>query len=91
MPISQDSPVLLAPELAKLLEADPIATGQVKEHLSAERLMELLNLTAGDLPENDYEDLTHLMAHFGFLKEDALGFVVSQFSRAEILAALNGD
>lgn len=35
----------LAKELAALLERDPIAAGQIREHLTEERLCELLQIT----------------------------------------------
>jgi hypothetical protein len=81
---------MLAPELAKLLEADPVATGQVKEHIKAERLMELLNLTHADLPERG-RTLAEIVADEGIDPDDVLDYVVNKFHLAEILAALNGD
>ena len=38
------NPIDIAKNLAAQLEADPVATGQVKEHIKRERLLELLRI-----------------------------------------------
>lgn len=43
-PITYESPMALAQQIAQLLDSDPIAARQVREHLSDERIYELLEL-----------------------------------------------
>lgn len=55
------NPMHVAENIAALLESDPIAAAQVKEHLKPERILELLALDARDLrffagPDEDDED-----------------------------------
>lgn len=42
-------PMYRARALAKILEADPIATAQIKEHISILRLLQLFDISEGDL------------------------------------------
>lgn len=54
-------PQSIAQQVADLLESDPIAAAQVKEHLKPQRILELLALDAEDLryfagPDEDDED-----------------------------------
>ena len=44
-PIGVKHPTDLAAQIARLLDSDPIAARQVREHLSDERLIELLEIT----------------------------------------------
>lgn len=44
-----NNPMYRASALAKVLEADPITTAQIKEHISVIRLLQLLEITEGDL------------------------------------------
>jgi hypothetical protein len=74
----------LAQELARLLERDPIATGQIKEHLAAERLFELLGVEQEI--RNIVEDERELS---DFDKDEILEYVVNKFTKAEILAAIS--
>lgn len=72
-----ESPVALAEQIAKLLDSDPVAARQVREYLSDERLIELLELqvplSAVDLDEED--------------PDAVLEIVVENFSTSEVLAA----
>jgi|APGre2960657404_1045060.scaffolds.fasta_scaffold425205_2 hypothetical protein len=43
------NPMLAASALAKVLESDPITASQIKEHISVIRLLQLLEITEGDL------------------------------------------
>ncbi len=43
------NPMLAASALAKVLESDPIMASQIKEHISVIRLLQLLEITEGDL------------------------------------------
>ena len=43
------NPRLAASALAKVLESDPITASQIKEHISVIRLLQLLEITEGDL------------------------------------------
>lgn len=58
-------PTAIAKFIANILDKDPIAAAQVKEHLKPERILELLALDASDLaralppsngPDDDDED-----------------------------------
>jgi len=63
-----EHPIRLAQQIAQLLDSDPIAAGQAKEHLSPERLRELFDLPPAhtttvreavdncDATEADFED-----------------------------------
>lgn len=44
-------PMLVSKELAKLLRDDPVATSQLKEQMSVDELMEMLDIPDGDLAE----------------------------------------
>ena len=72
-----DHPMHLAAEVAKLLESDPVAAGQVKEHIKEERLCELLGLVYMPDAEEAEE-----MTDFALLNE-----VKARFTRAQVLAA----
>lgn len=42
--MTAENPMALAQQIAQLLDSDPIAASQVREHLSEERLIELLEI-----------------------------------------------
>jgi hypothetical protein len=44
-----NNPMYRASALAKVLEADPITTAQIKEHISILRLLQLFDISEGDL------------------------------------------
>ena len=44
-------PMLVSKELARSLRDDPVATSQLKEQMSVDELMEMLNIPDGDLAE----------------------------------------
>lgn len=97
-----DHPMHLAAELAKLLESDPVAVSQIKDHLSSERLIELLEIKPPmtstveeavercEKSEEDFEDEFRGSATDRFEEdEDAfLELVVKRFTKTEILAAI---
>ena len=43
------NPMLAASALAKVLESDPITASQIKEHISVIRLLQLFDISEGDL------------------------------------------
>lgn len=45
------SPMIIAADVARWLESDPVAAAQVKEHIRPTRLVELLDLSDRDLGE----------------------------------------
>lgn len=79
--------------MARLLESDVIAAAQIKEHISAERLIELFGLTRDDLPQgaDDPRSFSEMLNESDFSSEDALQHVVSHFKKSEVLAALGDD
>ncbi len=83
----------LAREMSKLLESDSVAAAQIKEHISAERLIELFGLTRDDLPKgaDDPRSFSEMLNESDFTNEDALQHVVGRFKKSEILAALGDD
>jgi len=48
-----ENPTRLAPELARILKFDPVATGQIKEHISTMELIELLGLELSEVSKKD--------------------------------------
>ena len=47
----------LAQEIATLIDRDPVMASQIKEHISSERLREVLELPAADFNEMETENL----------------------------------
>ena len=82
--IPTENPITLAQEMARLLESDLVATAQIKEHITEERLCEILRI---EPPES--EDEGHR-----FPPEEAeideLKDYLTHFTRAQVLAALRG-
>jgi hypothetical protein len=86
MPTSTDYPPTLAKSIAKLLEADPIASGQVKEHISRERLLELLGIEPEIVTETEYakhETVSEALEDFS--SDEVLRYVKRNFSKSELL------
>jgi hypothetical protein len=72
--------------VAKLLESDVIAAGQVKEHISRERLLELLDIEPEIKIETEYvEHETVGAAISKFSDDEILQYMKRQFSKSEIL------
>ena len=67
-----DHPMTLANAIARLLESDPIAAAQVKEHIKPGRLREILEV------EPRISD---------FDTDEILDYVSTHFTRAQVLAA----
>jgi hypothetical protein len=83
-----EHPMCLARSIAKLLEADLIATGQVKEHVSQDRLIEILGIELEPevIIEPEYikhDDIGEAVAHFD--DDELLAFFKKRFKRSEIL------
>jgi hypothetical protein len=81
-----DHPLHLARSIAKLLEADLIASGQVKEHISRERLIELLGIEPEVVVETEYikhDRIEDALRDFG--DDELLRYVKQRFTRSEIL------
>lgn len=85
MPPVMDHPSELAREIARLLDSDPIAASQVKEHLKPDRITELLNM-----PLREFEDagLDEVMEEFP--NSEILRWVRRNFSRSDVLKAFGG-
>lgn len=84
-----DNPFSLSQEIAKLLEADPVATAQVKEHIKPERLAELLDI----VPETSPEKLRELDCDGCQMidRDEALSYVLSRYTKTELLARINNS
>lgn len=72
-----DHPISLSQEIAKLLESDPIAASQVKEHLPQDRLIELLGIDPHEGSQMIDQD-------------EALAYVVKTYTQSQILRACRG-
>ena len=77
-----EHPFALAREMARLLESDLVATAQIKEHITEERLCEILRI---EPPESD--EVIHPCAP-DEVDIDELKSYLKNFSRAQVLAAL---
>lgn len=81
-----DNPISLACEIAVLLNSDPVAAAQIKEHLKPRRLVELLDLHVifeEDLMPDEEAPKESATEE----SERALITVLSHYSKAEVLAA----
>ena len=76
-----EHPYPLAQEISRLLESDPIAAAQVKEHIAPERLFELLGIEA---PEPEVEVVEHLV---DMDNEELMAEAMLRFTLAEVIAA----
>lgn len=74
----------LAQEIARLIESDPVAACQVKEHIKPARLCELLDVVPEPDPEQErpYSDLDSVS------DDRLLDYVANRFTRTEILRAI---
>ena len=82
--IPTENPIVLAQEMARLLESDLVATAQIKEHITEERLCEILRI---EPPESD--EVTHSCAP-DEVDVDEMKSYLKNFSRAQVLAVLRG-
>lgn len=93
MPLNLENPTLLAPQLAALLEADPVSAAQIKEHIKPERLLELLDIAVFEGEDEDEDsnalDLADFLSTSNYSVPDLLDYVIDHMQASEILARLN--
>ena len=88
MLLTPQNPYLIAPELARLLEQDPVATAQIREHIKPERLVEILGLKWSDITQGDMS-ISDAMDGLDFDDRDLLEYLVERLPHSKILAALS--
>lgn len=78
-------PLKTAKELAQDLRNDQVAAGQIKEHIRADDLYDLLGLEA---PQPEPGNIEDAIVQAGYSRRDALTFVCKYFTESEVIEEL---
>lgn len=76
----------LAKSIAKLIQSDPIATAQVKEHVSRDRILELFDIDTEE-PALEAEDTIEGIQYAidGVSDENLVAYLKTRFKKSELL------